>query len=263
MSVESMPPAALTSPLLAEFDSADASLGVVHGMRIVERIAQTCATENFLADLSAVPRRLVCGRGAAAWLTAAGLTPPAQEQGWQVVAGEALIARPHRGQYLVVDAPRRWRRARRLRGRGECRAGRAGERLAAGGTRPRRPACAAILAELCALELSLGNEYWCLTRLAHCEVALWLRTAPTVHVRINARPRTRAISVVCCRRVCANIRVACWATPTSSSAACRRRERGPLSALQSVAGASSGGRPKTHRTPPCGTWTFVPRALFR
>ena len=188
MSVENMPPAVLTSPLLAEFDSADATLGVVHGMRIVERIAQTYATENFLADLSAVPRRLVFGRGAATWLVTAGLTPPAQEQGWQVVAGEALIARPHPGQYLVIDAPRGgvvpavfaaaanaapdvqvsdWQQAE----------------LALGG-----PACAAILAELCALELPMGNEHWCLTRLAHCEVALWLRTAPTVHVRIQCTP---------------------------------------------------------------------------
>ena len=188
MSVECMPPLALTSPLLADFDSADARLGVIHGMRIVERTTPPRATADFLADLSAVPRRLVYGRGAATWLTASGFTPPAQLQGWQVVGGEALIARPHVGQFLVVDAPQGgavpavfatapqtaaavrvsdWQQAE----------------LALGG-----PACAAILAELCAMELPIGSEHWCLTRVAHCEVALWLRTAPCVHVRIQCAP---------------------------------------------------------------------------
>lgn len=188
MPVEHMPPAVLTSPLLADFDAADARLGVIHGMRIVERTTQARATADFLADLSAVPRRLVFGYGAATWLTAAGITPPARLQGWQVVAGEALIARPHPGQYLVVDAPRGGavpavfaaapRTAADVRVSDWQQA-----EFALGG-----PACAAILAELCAMELPLGREHWCLTRVAHCEVALWLRTAPCVHVRIQCAP---------------------------------------------------------------------------
>jgi len=185
MSFEALPAARCESPLLGEFGTDEFSIAVFHGMRVAGRRRQSFESESFIADLSAVPRRVVAGRGAASWLATQGIVCPSRLLGSAPLGKDGLIVQLHIDQYLLVDqtvggaAPALF----------ECPIGRASDDrlvvafdtadIALGG-----PARADILAELCAVELDYASDDWSSVRLAHCEVALWHRVVPAPHTRV-------------------------------------------------------------------------------
>jgi sarcosine oxidase, subunit gamma len=174
------------SPLLGEFGTDAFTVTAHHGMRIAGRRMQGSDCENFIADISAVPRRLVVGSGAAQWLAAQGIVCPSRLQDWALLGEDGLIVQLHIDQYLLVDqvvggaAPALF----------DGPLGRASAdrlvlshdltEIALGG-----PARAVALDELCAVEPDYDCDNWLSVRLAHCEVGLWHRIAPVPHTRIQ------------------------------------------------------------------------------
>lgn len=176
------------SPLLGDLRGPQFSVAVRHGMRIAERIDSAPPADGFVVDISAIPRRLVAGSGAARWLEARGLPCPDDQQGWCALGAGGLVAQIHHAQYLVIDQP----------GGGAAPAlfadvrGREADVLivdydqadiAIGGS-----VRDAVLAELCAVELGCAADDWRSVRLAHCDVGLWQLGAPVRHTRVLCTP---------------------------------------------------------------------------
>jgi len=173
------------SPLLGEFATDRFTVAVYHGMRVADRNVHGFTGESFIADLSAVPRRLVAGSGAAHWLAAQGIVCPSRLQGFAPLGKDGLIVALHIGQYLLLDQTAGGAAPAVFEGP----LGRAGDDrlvlscamadIALGGA-----ARAVALAELCAVEPDYACDNWSSVRLAHCEVALWHRIAPVPHTRV-------------------------------------------------------------------------------
>lgn len=176
------------SPLLADLRGPQFHVAVHHGMRIAERIDGALPADGFVVDISAIPRRLVAGGGAARWLEAQGLLCPAEVQGWCALGAGGLVVQIHYGQYLVVDQPGGGAAPALFadkpeRGTDVLILDHDQADIAVGGS-----ARDAVLAELCAVEMDYAVEDWRSVRLAHCDVGLWQRRAPVPHTRVLCTP---------------------------------------------------------------------------
>ncbi len=177
-----------TSPVLALYDPQRYEFDDVGGMRIASRLrAQTPTHEvDFLADVSALRRRLCVGRSAGAWLTRHGLPAVDGLHRCAVSGTGVVVARIHRHQWLVVAAPG----AAGLPD--DLADGRHDDVLVlpyeAAEFAARGAATEHALAELCAMDTTqITPAHWTLTRIAHCEAALRVVGAPR-HYRILCTP---------------------------------------------------------------------------
>ena len=92
---------ARTSPVLHEFDPQRFEIGVIAQMRIARRARDPRHGAAYLADLSAIGKRLVVGKSAPAWLAALGVQAPRGLLECRAVADDAMVVRLHRDQYNV------------------------------------------------------------------------------------------------------------------------------------------------------------------
>lgn len=173
------------SPLLAAYSAQAFELGAVNDMNIALRAKVNGSRGDWVADLSAIRRRLIVGRAAPAWLAEHDIVAPRGLLEARELAAGALIVRLHRHQYLLIDS---------VDEAGfdavfSLEDGRHGDvlvlpyeavEIACGG-----PHVEALVAELCALDVSAaGRGTWIATRLAHCELALRHNEAPA-HYRFT------------------------------------------------------------------------------
>ena len=84
------------------YDADRFQIGVVHGMRIARAAITPAASDCTLVDVSATPKRLLAGAGAARWLDAHGVVAPRAVMQWQRLGGDGAVVRVHRDRYLMV-----------------------------------------------------------------------------------------------------------------------------------------------------------------
>ena len=178
------------SPLMAPSLARDATLtvGVEAGMEIV--LDSPHATDKtFLCDLSAIRKRLVVGRGAAACLGEHIQSVPEKMFVVEVLPENALAIRIHRQQWLLIDGYQSSRYDELFM----MPTGAHGEvllldyectEIAVGG-----PQVGAIMSELCPLPLhDLQAQFWCATRMAHTDVVVIANDTPKRHYRVLTTP---------------------------------------------------------------------------
>jgi len=143
---------------------------------------------DYVADLSALRRRLFVGHGAAPWLAARNIPVPSGLLEYNDLEAGAIIVRLHRQQYLLIDGidGSHYDEAFTLdEGRVDdvlVVAYEAAE-IACGG-----PHIGALMAELCPMGIAaVSDKVWNATRLAHCDVALRGVEAPA-HYRVVCSP---------------------------------------------------------------------------
>ncbi|MGE0483540.1 MAG: 2Fe-2S iron-sulfur cluster-binding protein [Gammaproteobacteria bacterium] len=178
------PPAlARRSPALAILGDSGLEVDERAGLRIAARARHGTDTKTYLADLSALRRRLVVGRGAADWLRRHGAPVPSGVQDSLAWGDGGLVVRSHLDQYLVIDAVRPLDTALF-----DAPDGRDGDTLvlspemaefALGGTARRT-----LVEEFCATPLALDGPFWAQVRFAHCNAALWQFAGHEPHTRI-------------------------------------------------------------------------------
>ena len=176
------------SPLLSAFDDGEFEIGEINRTNIALRTKHSGTSDNYLADVSALRKRLFVGRSAPQWLQAHGITVPHKLLQTTELGGGAIAVRLHRQQYLLIDgldSAAVGDLFTLVEGRHDdilVLAYEAAE-LACGG-----PHVNALLAELCPMDLSTcAPGSWIATRLAHCEVAL-RRIDDPAHIRIVCTP---------------------------------------------------------------------------
>ena len=164
-------------------------IGVVHGMRIARAAITPAASDCTLVDVSATPKRLLAGAGAARWLEAHGVVAPRAVMQWQRLGGDGAVVRVHRDRYLVVaDAASAAPAAVFAAAPGPhadvlVLDHEAAEFALLGGT------AAGVLAELCPLDLAgMSDTTWTATRLARCELALRRLDVDAMHFRLLCTP---------------------------------------------------------------------------
>lgn len=175
------------SPLLSAYAPNAFEIGAVHDMDVALRARSTEIRADYVADLSALRRRLFVGPNAAKWLAQHRVDAPTGLLEYRDLGSDAVIVRLHRDQYLLIDAldtspfdelftlPE---------GRYDdvvIMAYEAAE-IGCGG-----PHLDTTVAELCPMDVdAVADHVWIATRFAHCEVAL--RRLHTPHWRIICTP---------------------------------------------------------------------------
>lgn len=157
-------------------------------MSIARRAKLDGVRSDYIADLSALRRRLFVGRAAPEWLAARNITVPTGLLEYRELDNGAVIVRLHRQQYLLIDGVDE-SSYDDLLGLEQCRhddvlvvAYEAAE-IACGG-----PKVDALVAELCPLDISgVERNTWIATRFAHCELAL-RRLEEPAHYRVMCSP---------------------------------------------------------------------------
>ncbi len=172
------------SPIIDCFAHAQFQFAGVNGMRIatLSNVAINKESNNdqsvgdYLADLSAVPKRLVVGLEAPVWLAQHGMDAPSGLLQYRQIEDGTTIVRFHHQQYLLISGISAMA-GLPLGSVFDLDEGRHGNVLvldyecaefAVGG-----PHLAALLAELCPMDFAAAPEgVWIMTRMAHCEVSL-------------------------------------------------------------------------------------------
>jgi hypothetical protein len=177
-----------TSPLLSAYPLSHFEHGVAHNTRIALRSNRGLPNPNYIADISAIRRRLFVGAKAPGWLKERSIDVSDRLFEYRALDKGALVVRLHRQQYLLIDSCGvssydalfeldEGRRADVLVLDYEA------AEIACGG-----PYVADMLSELCPMEVAaVTGTTWIATRLAHCEVAIRRQQNP-MHIRINCAP---------------------------------------------------------------------------
>ncbi len=176
------------SPLLEQYTSTAYDIGEVHGMSIALHANLGGSAENYVADLSALRRRLFVGHAVPGWLARHDISVPAGLLEYRELEHGAVIVRLHRQQYLLIDAIDKspcdelFALEQRRHDDVLVLAYEAAE-IACGG-----PHVDALIAELCPMDIaSVDRHRWIATRFAHCELAL-RRLEDPVHYRVLCSP---------------------------------------------------------------------------
>jgi|GEM_PF-941086 len=188
------------SPIIDCFAHAQFQFAGVNGMRIATRsnVANNKESNNdqsvgdYLADLSAVPKRLVVGVEAPVWLAQRGMDAPSGLLQYRQIEDGTTIVRFHHQQYLLISGISimaglplgsvfdldEGRHGNVLVLDYEC------AEFAVGG-----PHLAALLAELCPMDFTAAPEgVWIMTRMAHCEVSLRFSRIGDAECRVMCSP---------------------------------------------------------------------------
>ena len=186
------------SHILDCFDPAEFEFAAVNGMRIAARRKNDRPVGDYVADLSAIPKRLVVGAGAPEWLAEYGIDAPSGLLQYRLIEGGATVVRFHHQQYLLIEdmsaSPPgpvfdldEGRHGKVLVLDYEC------ADFAIGG-----PHTTALLAELCAMDFATAPEgIWIATHMAHCEVSLQLGRTGDAAVGADSVRESSACRVIC------------------------------------------------------------------
>ncbi len=177
------------SPVLELYDDGVTALSVCHGMHIASGGAALADGLDALVDVSALPRHLIVGAGAPAWLRSHAWQPPSTLFECHQQSDGHTLVRLHDAQYLLLAA---------VDAASDPLADVAAMEL---------PADVLILPYECAefavlgparfdtlLELSrldpavLAPGHWCATQLAHADVGMRVIDQPQSHWRIVCSP---------------------------------------------------------------------------
>ncbi len=176
------------SPLRALYPETDFEFGEIHGMSIAQRTKKNDLGPDYIADLSAIRRRLFVGHAVPEWLAAHNISVPRRLLEYNQLDNGAVIVRLHRQQYLLIDSVQDSTHDDIF----AIEQGRHGDvlviayeaaEIACGG-----PHVDELVAELCPMDITNNaSDSWIATRFAHCELALRRLDAPA-HYRILCSP---------------------------------------------------------------------------
>ena len=176
------------SPLLALYAGTDFEIGETHGMSIALRTKKDEPRADYVADLSALRRRLFVGHAVPEWLAQHNISVPRRLLEYNQLDNGAVIVRLHRQQYLLIDGVEDssyddiFAIEQRRHGDVLVVAYEAAE-IAFGG-----PHVDTLVAELCPMDIAnKGPNCWIATRFAHCELALRRLDEPA-HYRVLCSP---------------------------------------------------------------------------
>lgn len=157
-------------------------------MSIALRARSVSRAENYVADLSALRRRLFVGDAVPSWLARHDISVPDGLLEYRELDLGAVIVRLHRQQYLLIDGvdespcDELFALEQRRHEDVLVLAYEAAE-IACGG-----PNVDALIAELCPMDIaSVDRHSWIATRFAHCELAL-RRLEEPAHFRVLCSP---------------------------------------------------------------------------
>ena len=181
------------SPVLQAFDGGRFEMGAVNGMQIALAQGEAVTAAGFIADLSAVHKRLFVGAGARRFLEAHDIEAPADLLRWWPLGEDGAVVYLHHHRFLVV-APSGTTRPGPLFA---IAPGSQDDTLvlhheaadfALGGE-----AADAIVRELCPMNLAASSDgVWIATQLAHCNVAVRRMTTDAVTYRLMCAPADAA-----------------------------------------------------------------------
>ena len=187
------------SPILECFAPEEFQFGGVKGMRIAtvnnNRIGKGSNRGRlfYVADLSVIPKRLVVGVEAPAWLAEFGIDAPRGLLQYGQNEDGTTVVRLHHQQYLLISGISTLAGLPLATTVFDLEEGRHGNLLvlnyecaefAIGG-----PHLTALLAELCPMDLASAPEgVWIATRMAHCEVSLQLGQRSGAQCRVICSP---------------------------------------------------------------------------
>lgn len=176
------------SPLLPLYPSPDFEIGEANGTRIALRMKKKKAWYDYVADLSALRRRLFVGHAVPEWLTKHNISVPQGLLKYNSLEKGAVIVRLHRHQYLLIDSVEGsayddvFAIEKRRHDDILVIAYEAAE-IACGG-----PHIEDLIAELCPMNVAISEpNSWIATRFAHCELAIRHLAEPP-HYRILCSP---------------------------------------------------------------------------
>ncbi len=189
------------SPIIECFAHAEFQFAGVNGMRIATLSNAGINKENnddqsvgdYIADLSAIPKRLVVGVEAPQWLSEFGIDAPSGLLEYRQIEDGTTVVRLHHQQYLLISGTSIMTGLPLGSSIFDLDEGRHGNVLvldyecaefAIGG-----PHVGALLAELCPMDLaSAPDGVWLVTRMAHCEVSLQLGGGNDAACRVICSP---------------------------------------------------------------------------
>lgn len=185
---------ARVSPALAAYEPGTFEPGEVHGVSIARSAQGALPASGFVADLSAAPKRLVVGAGAAAWLDACGYDVPDALLEWRPLGGDGAVACVHRQRFLLIQPAASTTDSTP----GLPNAGRAADDVLVldhedGDLALTGALGETLLAEFCALDPgAFARSAWIPARVAQCDVALRRLEQPALHYRLLCAPAEAA-----------------------------------------------------------------------
>ena len=188
-----MTAAAKRSPVIAAFDPERFDIGAINDTQIAMTTQATINAVGFIADVSAVRKRMIAGAGARQLLETYDIEAPLELLRWRPLGDDGAVAYVHRNRILVI-APSQSDPWDKLF---DAPAGRHGDALvlpheaadfALGGQ-----AAQAVISELCAMNVAdTADDVWIATRLANCEVTLRRLRRGVVDYRLLCSPADAA-----------------------------------------------------------------------
>ena len=184
------------SPIIECFAHDKFQFAGVNGMRIatLSNISSYSdgPTGDYVADLSAIPKRLVVGVEAPVWLAQQGIEAPSGLLEYNLIEDGTTVVKLHHQQYLLISGISIMARLP-LGSVFDLDEGRHGNvmvldyecaEIAIGG-----PHLAELLAEFCPMDFAAAPEgVWIATLMAHCEVSLQLDRTGKPDCRVLCSP---------------------------------------------------------------------------
>ncbi|HCU91069.1 MAG TPA: hypothetical protein DGR97_14050 [Gammaproteobacteria bacterium] len=176
------------SPLLPLYSAPDFEIGESNGTRIALRTKKKKEWDDYVADLSALRRRLFVGPAVPEWLANHNISAPQGLLKYNNLEKGAVIVRLHRQQYLLIDSVEGSSyddvfSIEQRRHDGILVIAYEAAEIACGG-----PHVEDLIAELCPMNVAINEpNSWIATRFAHCELAIRHLAEPS-HYRILCSP---------------------------------------------------------------------------
>lgn len=175
--------------MVSLFDETQFKFGVMYDTWIALATRSAINKIGLLADVSAVPKRMIVGPGARELLATFGIRAPEKLMRWMALGEDGAVVPLRRDRLLVVSPTRSDETNeifQKITGRSENTLVLQHEAadFALGGS-----ATDSLVGELCSMDIScLADDVWIATRLANCEVMLRRLTKGCVNYRLMCSP---------------------------------------------------------------------------
>ena len=177
------------SPVVSSLDETQFKFGVIYDTWIALATRATINKTGFLADVSAVPKRMIVGSGASVLLATCGIQVPKKLMHWTALGEDGAVVPLRQDRFLVVSPTRSDETNeifQKTTGRSENTLVLRHEAadFALGGS-----ATDSLVSELCPMDMTcLADDVWIATRLANCEVMLRRLKQGCVNYRLMCSP---------------------------------------------------------------------------